>query len=122
MQWKLLETALIAENGDHGVVYKVGTLIGDAPGSECPFTGEPGPHMEPMDEGARIKSLRAREKAEADGREWISPGSIMNKLSIGKTKTKEDQMLDRMASIIEMLAARPRAGRPPRGDELEGAA
>ena len=112
-KWRLLEKALIAENGNHGVVYEAGTEIGD--GTQVPFSGEPGPHMEPLDEGARILSDAAEAKAAKENREWISPNAVMNKLSLAIPKPDNDvkPLLEKMTEVLATLAGKRGPGRPP---------
>jgi hypothetical protein len=119
-KFRLLEKALIAEDGNHGVVYDVGTEIGD--GTPIPFTGEPGPHMEALDDEAKARLVAAEARAKADGRYWEAPGRIMNRLDIA---AQQKQAIDpTIAAILaqnqQMLAAmqalvgeKRGPGRPP---------
>lgn len=115
-KFRLMEKALIAEDGNHGVVYDVGTEIGD--GTQIPFTGEPGPHMEALDDEAKARLDAAEARAKKEGRFWEAPGRIMNRLDIASQKTAAIDptvaaILANQTKMLEVLMEKRGPGRPP---------
>lgn len=121
-KWRLTAKSLIAERGNHGVVYDIDTVIGDEPGVTATFTGEPGPHMEPLNDSASAKTKAAMERYRRENLAWIDPNSVMNTLSLDpKPKTMDlAEVVGQQTQILSMLAEKlvggiAVAGPPARG-------
>jgi len=71
--YRLTEKACIIDQ-----VYEEGTVIGE--GTAVPFTGIPGPHMEPLDDDAKKRIKAAQERAAQRGHAWSL--NIMNDVPI----------------------------------------
>lgn len=132
-KYRLTEKSLIAEDGNHGVVYDADTVIGDEPGC-VPFRGEPGPHMEPLNDDAVAKVAAAVARYERQGLKWINPNGVMNTLpvvaekpaapDVGAALSKLTELVTTMAQmqISPIVVAEPRRpGRPPKATVHEEA-
>ena len=72
-RYRLTEIAFIGND-----VHQVDTEIGD--GTSVPFSGIPGPHMEPLDDDARKRFADAKKQAGTEGRSFDL--NVMNSVPV----------------------------------------
>lgn len=56
--------------GDPAQVWPAGTVIGE--GTEIPLVGTPGPHMKPLDDGAKAAIKKAQDEYSKAGKPWTN--------------------------------------------------